>query len=297
MDDLLADLNIRHERDVRLGPLTWYGLGGPASILAHPSSIQQLASLAARAHEQGVAVYVLGVGANLLIADEGVDGIVVKLDDPAFRQIHVQNQLICVGSGFDLMKLVLEAARRGLSGLECLAGIPATVGGAARMNAGGAYGDIGKSIKRISVMDASGHVYARDRDDLVFGYRHTNIVARYILEAELELACEDPDAVMKQVKEIFMYKKNSQPLTEHSAGCAFKNPPPEVGSTAGQLIERAGLKGFQVGGAQVSDRHANFIITHSGCTTRDVVALMDHIHRTVRYHQGVELQREVIAWP
>jgi UDP-N-acetylmuramate dehydrogenase len=310
-DDLLADLNVRHEYDVALGPLTWYGVGGRARLMAHPSSVAQLGALALRCRERGVRLYVLGSGANLLVSEAGVDGVVVRLDDPAFAQMKIEGPIVTAGGGVDLFKLVLDTARAGLSGLEVLAGIPATVGGAVRMNAGGAYGDVGACVRRVQVMSDSGQVYYRDRDDLIFSYRKSNIVAPFILEVEFELSKEDPEQIMRRVKEIFLYKKNTQPMNQRSAGCAFKNPQPVAGDgdsdeesspsvnlpSAGSLIDQAGLKGFRIGGAEVSTVHANFVVTHPGCTADDVLAVMDHVQRTVRERFAIALQREVVVWP
>ncbi len=303
-DTLLEDLSIPHERNVPLGPLTWYGLGGSAEYLAHPSSVQQLSALAARCHETDTPVYVLGSGANLLVADRGVRGVVVQLDDPCFKQIKIEGTRVTSGAGYDLAKLVLDTARAGLAGLECLAGIPASVGGAVRMNAGGAFGCIGNAVRRVMVCDARGQVYYRSRDDLEFGYRRTNIVARYILDIEFELSPSGADGLMQRVKEIFRLKKSSQPLAEHSAGCVFKNPPPtpcseseEPPPTAGQLIDRAGLKALRVGGAEVSSRHANFVVAHPGCTADDVLTLVGRVQSRVADRFGVKLEREIVVWP
>ncbi|MEX0745192.1 MAG: UDP-N-acetylmuramate dehydrogenase [Phycisphaeraceae bacterium] len=299
-DDLLADLNVPFERDVPLGPCTWYGVGGHAEVLAMPSSIAQLGELVNRCHGGNIPLRVLGSGANLLVADEGVPGVVVQLSDPAFATIEREGTRLRAGAGVDLFKLVLDTAKAGLAGLEVLAGIPASVGGAVRMNAGGAYGDVGSSVGRVQVMAPSGQVYYRDRDDLVFSYRNSNIVAPLILDVEFDLAEDDPDALMKRVKEIFFYKKNSQPMSAASAGCAFKNPPAEAadGASAGKLIDQAGLKGFRVGGAHVSDVHANFIAADKGAATAgDIMAVLDHVQRTVAERFGVELEREVVAWP
>lgn len=303
MERLLSDLHIPHQRDVPLGPLTWYGVGGPARFLAKPSSIDQLSALAVRAHEQKVPVYVLGAGANLLVADEGVEGIVVSLADPAFKRLKVEGNIVTVGAGFDLAKLVLETARQGLGGLEVLAGIPATLGGAVRMNAGGAFGDIGKSVRRVQVMDGTGQLYCHDRDDLVFSYRKTNIIARYILEVELELTPDEPTALMKRVREVMAYKQTSQPLADHSAGCAFKNPPPPPGSengtkrSAGKLIDDAGLKGYRVGGAMVSPQHANFVVADKGAKAADILAVIQYAQQVVLEKYGILLEREVVVWP
>jgi UDP-N-acetylmuramate dehydrogenase len=300
MDRLLQDLHIPHHRDVPLGPLTWYGIGGKARILARPSSVQQLAALASRAHELKIPTYVLGGGANLLVADAGVEGLVIRLDDPCFQQVKIEGNIVTAGAGCDLFKLVPDLARAGLGGLEVLAGIPGTVGGAVRMNAGGIYGDIGKSVRRVQVMDGSGQVYYRDRDDLIFSYRKSNIAARYILEAEFELTIEGADYLMKRVKEVFAVKSNSQPLAANSAGCSFKNPPPaENGEklAAGKLIDLAGLKGYRSGGAEISPIHANFVVAHPGCTAGDILAVMDHAQRTVEECFGIKLEREVVVWP
>ena len=299
--DLLADLNIRHDLNVSLAALTWFGVGGEARVLAHPSSVHQHSALAARCHAQGVPVYVLGAGANLLVSDEGVDGVVIQLDDPSWRQVRREANILTVGAGFDLMKLVRQSARDGLRGLQVLAGIPASVGGAVRMNAGGAFGDIGKSVQRVQVMDATGHVYYRHRDDLAFTYRKTNITAPYILEVEFDLTADDPETLAQELMEVFLFKRNSQPpLAAQSAGCAFKNPPAsEDGErqSAGALIDRAGLKGYRIGGAEISTKHANFVLTHDRCTAADVLALMEHVQRTVADHFGVKLEREIMVWP
>lgn len=311
---LLEDLGIRHETDVPIGEkMTWYGIGGRADVLAHPAGVAQLSALAAKCHENGIPIYVLGSGANLLVRDEGVSGMVIKLDDPAFGQIKVEGTKLTAGPGVDMFKLVLECAKLGLAGLAHIAGIPASVGGAVRMNAGGAYGDIGSTVHKVHVMAENGQAYCRDRDDLVFGYRTTNIVAPYILDVEFDMDEDDPQVIARRVKEIFLYKKTTQPMAENSAGCAFKNPsvpvpgyvsedeagppPPTQRISAGKLIDEAGLKGYRIGGAEVSHRHANFIFTHDGAKAVDVLSLMDYIQQTVLDHSGVSLQREVVVWP
>lgn len=301
-DKLINSLGIRYERDVPLGPLTWYGLGGGAALLAHPSDIEQLSALAARCYESGTPIRVLGSGANLLVADEGVDGVVVQLDDPSFKQVQTQGKRVTVGAGFDLAKLVLQTAKAGMAGLEGLAGIPASVGGAVRMNAGGIYGQIGKSIRSVTVCDQFGQVQTLDRSELVFGYRTTNISAPYIVQVEFEWTPDDPGQLVKQVKDIFAQKKNAQPLGASSAGCVFKNPPASSAfapdsPTAGQLIDRSGLKGFRIGGAEVSTRHANFVVAYRHCTASDILAVLEHIQKTVLGRFGVQLEREVVCWP
>ena len=297
--DLLEDLNISFVADAPLGALTWYRTGGHAALLASPANTAQLAELVGRCHERQVPLRVLGAGANLLVRDEGVDAVVVRLDAENFKQIQIdaKNHTLTAGAGVDLFKLVPASARAGLAGLVHVAGIPATAGGAVRMNAGGAFGDIGESVGRVQVMSEAGQVYYRDRDDLEFGYRQTNITAPLILEIEFALDEADPEALMKRYKEIYLYKKNSQPMGDKSAGCCFKNPGEEVGVPAGKLIDQAGLKGFSVGGAKVSDLHANFVVADPArATSADVLAVIEHVQDVVAQRHGVRLEREVVVW-
>lgn len=301
-----------------LGPLTWYGVGGCAKVLAHPRSEAALARLVRDGHERGQRLYVLGAGANLLVRDCGVDGVVIRLDEPAFAQLHIAGGLATVGAGYDLFKLVRELAKAGLAGLETVAGIPASVGGAVRMNAGGAFGEIGACVDRLRVMDERGAVRTLTRDDVSFSYRHSSIVEPLILDVTFRLAPAPPAGLIQRVKEIFEYKKNVQPMGAKSAGCAFKNPaaPEPPGSTApcplppvhcplpparisaGKLIDQAGLKSFRIGGAAVSDVHGNFIhVVDKSAKADDVLAVIEHVQQVVRDRFGVTLEREVVVWP
>ncbi|XAM00928.1 UDP-N-acetylmuramate dehydrogenase [Phycisphaeraceae bacterium D3-23] len=299
---LLDDLNIRCEDDAPLGPLTWYNVGGRAQVLAHPASPAQLGELVRRCHEQGVPMRVLGSGANLLVRQGVVPGVVIRLDDPHWNTMQAQGNTVRAGAGYDLHRLVIETAKLGLDGLAQVAGIPASIGGAVRMNAGGTYGDVGQVISRVQVMSATGQVYYRDRDDLDFTYRSCNIDAPLILEAEFELQPDDAKELLKRVKEIYFYKTNSQPFSDKSAGCCFKNPPEDdpdaAGRPAGMLIDQAGLKGFSLGTASVSEVHANFIVADKrDASADDVDKLMRHVQEVVQERFGVALEREVVVWP
>ena len=284
------------QRNVPLAPLTWYKLGGPAAYLARPRSADELADVLRRCGEHGLPFRVLGKGCNLLVADAGVPGVVIRLDADAFSTVAVDGATVTAGAGADLQKLLLQTVRLGLSGLETLGGIPASVGGAARMNAGGRYGDFGSAVASLSVMDAEGNVYERTRDDLIWDYRRVNVVAPLILSATLDLEPADPDELARRSKEVWMAKRNSQPLNAKSAGCVFKNPA-EDGRSAGALIDAAGLKGTRVGGAEVSDVHANFFVAHPGCTAANVAGLIDLVRDAVAERCGVDLQTEIKRWP
>ncbi len=173
--------------------------------------------------ENEIRSYVLGLGANLLVGDQGVDGAVFRLDQEHFRKVRFEGAKLEAGAGVDMQKLIVRSVRHGLSGIECLAGIPGTIGGGIRMNAGGKFGDIGAVVTRVTVADAEGTLFERTKDDLVFEYRSTNIAAKFILSAELQLEEEDPERIMRKTKEIWMFKRNTQPLNTKNAGCIFKN--------------------------------------------------------------------------
>jgi UDP-N-acetylmuramate dehydrogenase len=277
-----------------LAPHTWYKIGGPARWYIRPRSIEELAEASRRCLDNDLQVYVLGLGANLLVGDQGVNGAVFRLDHDCWRTVKFESSgMTEVGAGVDMQKLVLRTCRQGLTGIECLAGIPGTIGGGIRMNAGGKFGDIGAVVTRVQVMDLEGTVFDRTKDDLVFEYRSTNISARFILNASLELEPEDPERILRKTKEIWMYKRNSQPLNTKNAGCIFKNP---RGLSAGALIDQAGLKGMRVGGAQVSEKHANFIVADNGTTADDVLRLIKIIQEKVFDRNQIHLETEVQMW-
>jgi UDP-N-acetylmuramate dehydrogenase len=290
---LFAGLETIVKTDESLASRTWFGIGGPAKYFVTPRNVEELAEAVKRCRENDVPVYVLGGGANLLIDDAGVKGAVVHLGQGDFAETAVVEGGVRAMAGVDMGKLVLRCVRDGLSGLECLTGIPGSVGGCVRMNAGGAFGDLGNVVESVQVMNDDGEVFTRYRADLAFAYRSTNIASKFILGAEFRLSEDDPHRILKQVKQIWIYKKNTQPLGHHSAGCIFKNP---RGLSAGALIDRAGLKGKRVGGAFVSDKHANFILTDDGAKASDVLKLINIIRETVYKAHEVYLELEIEVW-
>src|SRR5688500_4248999 len=193
-----------------LGPNTWYRIGGPARWMIRPRNLDELKLASRRCVENDIPIYVLGLGANLLVGDQGVNGAVFRLEEEHWRTVKYENNLVHVGAGVDMQKLIVRTVREGLSGIENLAGIPGTIGGGIRMNAGGKFGDIGAVVKNVTVMDVEGTVFERTKDDLVFDYRSTNIAAKFIIGATLELEEDDHNRIMKRMKEDWMYKRNSQ---------------------------------------------------------------------------------------
>ncbi len=272
---------------------TWYGLGGPADYFIRPKTVKQLKEVVLQCNENKIQIYVLGFGSNLLISDEGLRAAVIKLEADVFTQTKFDGQEVTTGAGVELSKLVLTCVQKGLSGIEGLTGIPGSIGGAVRMNAGGSFGDIGSAVQLVALMDIHGNVFEKEKPELIFDYRSVNIAAKFILSVQLELTPADPEQIMRTVKETWIYKKNNQPLNTRNCGCVFKNP---KGAFAGALIDRAGLKGLRVGGAGVSEKHANFIIAEKGCTSQDVMRLIDIVKQRVKEQFGIALELEIEIW-
>lgn len=300
---LFADLEVDAHPDHPLGPDTWYGVGGRADMLVSPRSEEALCTLVRRCHEQEIPTRVFGNGANLLVADEGVDGLVIRLDHPRFREVDYDlegsGEAMRAMSGADMGRTMNEAVRRGLSGLQQMAGIPASIGGAIRMNAGGAFGSIGDSLHSVACVDGRGELVIHPADRIEMGYRETDLPDDIILWAAFNLTQDDPRALQEQLLEVFQYKKTTQPLKESSAGCVFKNPlDRESGrrTSAGAMIDQAGLKGLRVGSASVSTIHGNFLVVDQGGTAGDLIRLMDQVRDRVAAERGVHLQREVVVW-
>lgn len=303
---LYSDLDVSAQVDAPLAEHTWFGIGGRADLLVRPNSIEALVTLARRCRRDGIPLRVLGSGANLLVDDEGVDGVVVKLDTECFRRVEFNADGIVermrVFGGASMEKLVQDSARRGLRGLEPMSGIPASLGGAIRMNAGGKFGAIGDVVDAVAVPGADGEQRVFTASELRFGYRESNLPAGIVLWASLRVAEDDPIACRERVKEIFAYKKSTQPMAAHSAGCMFRNPVMPDGSrvSAGKLIDLAGLKGTRVGCAFVSAEHGNFIAIDrkagAPARTDDLRELVDLIKSRVLDGAKVELQTEVVFW-
>jgi UDP-N-acetylmuramate dehydrogenase len=281
------------ETDYPLAKRTWYGLGGPADYFIRPKNTKQLRKVVRLCSENAIPIYVMGLGSNLLINDEGLRGAVIKLETEQFAQIEFDGEEVTAWAGAELSKLVLTCVEKGLSGIETLTGIPGSIGGAVKMNAGGNFGDFGTVVETVTLMDSQGKIFKKSKPELVFDYRRTNITAKFILNARLKLNTADPEQIMRTVKEIWIDKKNNQPLNTKNSGCIFKNP---RGVSAGALIDRAGLKELQIGGAVVSEKHANFIVAEKGCKSRDVMRLIEAIKQRVREQFDIELELEIEIW-
>ncbi|NIP85162.1 MAG: UDP-N-acetylmuramate dehydrogenase [Planctomycetales bacterium] len=279
--------------DVPMAEHTWLKLGGAAEYFAEPTSGDQLEALVRRCRADDVPVRLLGGGSNVLVRDDRLPGMVIRLAGPDFQQIATQGRRVVAGGGAKLGHVISHAVRDGLGGMEALVGIPGTIGGALHGNAGGHGGDIGQWTCQATVMTRSGEIHQRQREDLAFGYRESSLDELVILEAQFELEEADPEELTKRMQKQWIVKKASQPLAHQSAGCIFKNP---RGMSAAMLIEQAGLKGTRVGQVVVSDRHANFMIAEQGATAADVLKLIDKVRAAVAERLGVELETEIEIW-
>jgi UDP-N-acetylmuramate dehydrogenase len=235
----------------------------------------------------------LGGGSNLLVRDEGVSGVVIRLSHAVFSQVSVSGNRVKAGGGALLSHVISESVKAGLAGLDTLVGIPGTIAGALKGNSGGRNGEIGEHVHSVTVITAQGEKFVRQGDELVFEYRRSSINELCVVEAEFELTPGNADEIAERMHKLWVMKKSTQPLSHQSAGCVFKNP---RGLSAGALIEQAGLKGMKIGLCEVSDRHGNFIVTEPGAKSSDVLKLIDVMRTKVSEAHGVDLELELQVW-
>jgi UDP-N-acetylmuramate dehydrogenase len=282
------------ERDYPLARLTTIRTGGPAELFARPRSLDELEQLLAWADADGVEVGVVGSGSNLLVADAGVDGLVVKLDQE-LSKIEVDGTQIRCGGGARLPAVSARAAQVGLKGLEFGVNIPGTVGGAVRMNANAYGGELARVLKWVDVVSAAG-AHRRVPGELGLEYRRSGIGPGEVVSgASFALERADPSEVKATLAKMRAWRKAAQPSGVKTFGSTFKNPddPRAEGRTAGQLLEEAGCRGLRIGGASFSEKHANFIVNHGDATTADVVAVMAEGIKRVKSRFATDLEPEV----
>ena len=279
--------------DAPLARRVWWRVGGPADALVTVTSTATLAKVVRTAHDAGVPVVALGNGSNVLVHDAGIRGIVVVLDGDLAEVTAIPDSFdLWAGAGLRLTVLLARAKRKGWTGLECFAGIPGTVGGAVRMNAGSTLGETKDALVSAEVVGPDGAVRLLSRDQLAMSYRTTRLPEGAIVtRARLHTTGADPQASEARTKAFLEHRKATQPLDLPSCGSTFRNPP---GDAAGRLIEAAGLKGFTVGGAQVSPKHANFVVNLGDATADDIRKVIAHVITTVAAVHGVTLEREVL---
>lgn len=279
-------------RDERMSRRTSWRIGGPAALFVRANTVAALTRAIEVLGREGVEWVILGKGSNVLVSDAGYDGCVITLGRD-FSRIgpDAGDGVVTAGAGVVLARLVGEVLKRSLAGLECCAGIPGTVGGAVSMDAGSRHEWIGRVVRDVVVLRPGRGLHRYDGAEIEWGYRHTSLPTdEIVLEATLALAHAEREQVSREMERRLQARRRSQPMGLPSCGSVFRNPP---GESVGRLLEQAGLKGYAVGGAQVSEVHANFIVNNGGATAADVVAVMRRMFQRVRDEYGIELQPEV----
>jgi UDP-N-acetylmuramate dehydrogenase len=289
----LREAGIEVRVDEPLARHTTMGLGGPADLLAFPSTAAQLIRTLDLAGEADLPVRVLGAGSNLLVDDAGVRGLVLAtaaLDRVRFGE-HGEVE---AGAGVHFPTLVRQTAARGLRGLEAGVGIPGSLGGILTMNAGAYQFSIGPLVSEVEAVSREKESVLLHGHEIDFRYRASSFGSnRIVARVVLALAEDDPDAIKRDMNERMRFRKETQPVGVKSAGCIFKNP---EGDSAGRLIDRAGLKGLAAGGARVSEVHANFIVHEGRASTADVLSLIEQVRDRVLRETGILLETEVMTW-
>lgn len=270
---------------------TFVKTGGRVKILYTPNTIEALAKAYKFIHQKGINYFVIGRGSNLLFPDSPSEMVIIKLSK-VIDEVSIEGTKVVVGAGYSLQALARRASKLGLSGLEFAGGIPAAIGGATFMNAGAHTGDMSMIINKVTTITCDGHIKNYTNKECQFNYRHSIFHDNndIIVTVELNLQQEDLAAVFKRMSGNLEYRKEMQPLEKPSFGSVFRNP---IGSHAGRLVEQVGLKGYKIGGAQISEKHANFIINYDLATTQDMLDLIDLAKSRVKAEIGYDLETEV----
>ena len=285
---------LRLEWDVPLAKYTTFHIGGPAECFISARSSEEVQMVLKFCKEHQVDLHILGNGSNLLIDDKGLAGIVLYIGR-RMQEIQVNGTEIIAEAGARMALVSRAAAEASLTGLEFAYGIPGTIGGGSIMNAGAYGGELSQVITKVEAFDRDGNLYVLEGDDLCFGYRKSTLKTHGYIVSKVYMKCEpgDQEAIKALMADLGQRRRDKQPLEYPSAGSTFKRP---EGYFAGQLIEESGLKGYTIGGAQVSEKHAGFIINKDGASGKDVRSLVGYIKATVFEKYGVELEPEYIFW-
>lgn len=290
--DLAKELGIDYAENEPMSMHTTFKIGGPARLVVHPKSSDDVAEIIRLCKELGIRYMPVGNGSNLLVADEGIDACVIMLDADFSDVWLVDDTTIFAQAGASLMKVCRFALDNELSGLEFAYGIPGSCGGAAFMNAGAYGGEMKDVLYKCEHIDANGDIGSLEGDDLKLGYRHSAYYDNGCVITGLYMKLEkgNKDEIKAKMNDLLGRRKDKQPLEYPSAGSTFKRP---EGHFAGALIEQCSLKGCSVGGAQVSTKHAGFVINTGGATCKDVLDLCDHVSATVLNETGVKMEMEI----
>jgi UDP-N-acetylmuramate dehydrogenase len=281
------------QANASLAPYTQLKIGGPAEVLVQPNGLDELIGFVKLCFARQLRFRILGSGGNVLVQDEGVKGIVLRLASPTFTRISLEKHRLKAACGATLAAVIAHAAQAGLTGLEALVGLPGTIGGALLLNAGDRTSDIGQFVRRVEVLDSQAVVQMREHDELRFTSTGAILDDPLLLSAEFELDADNPEAIVKRLRKAWIQFKATQPFSYQAATRIFKNPP---GLNAGVLIEQTGLVGAKVGAAVVSDRNPDYVVAEPGAAARDVLRLIDLIRKRVHDRFHVELELALSVW-
>jgi len=285
-----------------LATYTTYRIGGPAAALVTPASTEDVVRTLEFAAESGARWLALGLGSNVLVSDSGFDGVVIRLGkglDDVTCGVGGDETVWTVGAGTPTPLLARRTAKAGLAGVQRLIGVPGTVGGGVFMNAGAHGQDFSQVARSVELVEADGSVKLVDGGDIEWRYRSSGLGNRVVVGATVTLSPADPKELEREVRSYLDRRKSGTPFNEPCCGSVFRNPTwpegeePEGPRTAGQMIDALGLKGYRVGGAEVSRKHANYIVNTGGAIARDVLSVIEHLRDRVQKEFGVELQPEV----
>lgn len=270
---------------------TTLAIGGPADVWVRPNDCGQLRKIICDCLSKQIPYLVIGRGSNILFSERGFKGVVICLHGCGFSKIEVKGSLISCGAGLSLHKLIKQMQQKGLAGLEFLAGIPASVGGAVLMNAGGQNKSIGALVESVTVLDRKGRIQVLKKRQLKFGYRQSNLKRYVILKVLLRLRRASPKVIKNNIAAFLDIKRRTQDLSAKSAGCIFKNPCHRL--SAGEMIEACGLKRRRRGGAEISARHANYFINRKRAKAKDILYLINLAQGEAKKKFGVRLEPEI----
>lgn len=287
--------NIQLRLNESMAKHTSFQIGGPAEVMAFPKNSEELSEILKKSALLDCKIAILGAGTNILAPDDGVEGLVICLKDCLDGMERLDDRRIRIAAGVTMARAAVFAAGQGLGGMEFAHGIPGTVGGGVYMNAGAYDGEIADICESVEVMDPDGSIHTLTGDQMEFSYRHSRLEGApgIVLSAVFALTPKPEKQIRERMQELLKKRKASQPLEYPSAGSAFKRP---VGGYAAALIDQAGLRGFQIGGAAVSEKHTGFVVNIGNATAQDVVTLLKQVAQKVYEQSGIQLEPEVRIW-
>lgn len=282
---------IRH--DEPLAPYTWLGIGGPARYFAEPTNVEELRSLVVHAASANIPIRILGDGANILVRESGFDGLVISTAASSLASLEIRGNRLIAGSGAKLSHAITRAIGAGLGGLERLAGIPGTVGGAVVGNVSAGGAEIGSAVGAVEVLDGNGKTTILDRSQIQFGHRKSDLEGKILVAVHFDLEPADTSSLTKRLQKIWIMNRASRPVDQPCIATPFVDPD---GADAASLIDQVGLKGTRRGNVSLDPQNPAYLIAHSGATSDDVVELLKTVREQVSKQTAIDLQLNLVIW-